>query len=205
MDRATFLSTGVRGGAAVAIGGMTAGLLAGEATGARSRTVSATALGDLDLAIVRQAVAAEILAIEFYARAIASKKISGDELRYLQRAQFNEQEHLKAASDLLTAAGQTPSTSDDFTITFPKNSFTTVGSIAELGVTLETAFVGAYLGAVQESTDSDLQTTTARIAASESQHLNVFSDLASNRPVGVSFPVPLDFETVSDFLDQFLS
>ena len=121
MDRAAFLATGVRSGAAVAIGGVTAGLVAGGAV-ASTRKVAAAGLVDLDLAIARQAVAAEILAIEFYTQAIASKKIGGDDLKYLKRGRFNEQEHLKAASDVLTAAGQTPSTSDDFTITFPKNS-----------------------------------------------------------------------------------
>ena len=110
MDRAAFLATGVRSGAAVAIGGVTAGLVAGGA-GASTRKVAAAGLVDLDLAIARQAVAAEILVIEFYTQAIASKKIGGDDLKYLKRAQFNEQEHLKAASDVLTAAGQTPSTS----------------------------------------------------------------------------------------------
>jgi hypothetical protein len=52
---------------------------------------------------------------------------------------------------------------------------------------------------------SDLKTTVARIAASESQHLSLFSGLASNRPVGLSFPAPLDYETTSDFLDSYLS
>lgn len=201
MNRAAFLTTGVKGGAAVAIGGMTAGLLAAEAPAAGGR---AAALSDLDLAIARQAVAAEILAIEFYSQAIASKQLGNGDLKYLRRAQFNEQEHLEAVSDVLTAAGQTPSTSDDFTITFPKDSFATPGSIAKLGVTLETGFVGAYLGAVDGLGDAGLKTTAARIAASESQHLSVFSDLSANRPVGLSFPAPLGFETVSDFLDTYL-
>jgi len=199
LDRASFLTTGVKGGAVVALGGMAAGLLATEAPAASA------ALSDLDLAIARQAVAAEILAIEFYNQAIASKQLGNGEAKYLKRAQFNEQEHLKAVSDVITAAGQTPSTSDDFTITFPKNSFATAGSIAKLGTTLETAFVGAYLGAVDGLGDAGLKTTAARIAANESQHLSVFSDLSANRPVGVSFPEPLSFETVSDFLDDYLS
>lgn len=204
MDRATFLATGVRGGAAVAIGGMTAGLVAGGA-GASTRRADGAALVDLDLAIARQAVAAEILAIEFYTQAIASKVFVNDDLKYLKRAMFNEQEHLKAVSDVLSGAGQTPSTGDDFTITFPKGSFGSRGSVANLGVTMETAFVGAYLGAVAALSDGDLKTTAARIAASESQHLSVFSGLAADRPVGLSFPVALDFETVSDFLDDYLS
>jgi hypothetical protein len=163
---------------------MAAGLLAAEAPGATGCAISPAALTDLDLAIARQAVAAEILAIAFYTQALASKQLGNGELKYLKRAQFNEQEHLKAVSDVLTAAGQTPSTSDDFTITFPKNSFTTAGSIAKLGVTLETGFVGAYLGAVDGVSDAGLKTTAAD-RASESQHLSVFSDSPPTVPSGL--------------------
>ncbi len=184
---------------------MTAGLLAGEAAGRGARISASGPLADMDLAIARQAVAAEILAVEFYTHAIASKAFGGADLRYLQRALFNEQEHLKAVSEILSGAGQTPSTSDDFTITFPKGSFGSRDSIARLGVALETAFVGAYLGAVASLGPSDLKTTAARIAASEAQHLSVFSDFATGRPVGVSFPEQFDFETVSDTLGAYLT
>ncbi len=78
-------------------------------------------------------------------------------------------------------------------------------SIAKLGLALETGFVGAYLGAVDEFAPEDLKTTAARIAASESQHLSVFSNMVYGQPVGVSFPVPIDLETASDLLDEFLS
>ena len=108
-------------------------------------------------------------------------------------------------SQIISGAGQTPSTADDFTITFPKGTFDSRGSIAKFGVALETAFLGAYLGAVDAFAPHDTKTTAARIAASEAQHLSVFTDLASNRPVGISFPVPIDYETASDLLDAYLS
>jgi rubrerythrin len=199
------LSSGVRGGAVVAVGAMTAGLLAERAGATTARSNASGPLADLDLALARLAVGAEILAVEFYTRAIASKKLSAAETDDLERALFNEQEHLQAVSEILSGAGQTPSTADDFTITFQKGAFDSAGSIAKLGVTLETAFVGAYLGAVDAFGPADLKTTAARIAASESQHLSLFSGLASNRPVGLSFPAPLDYETTSDFLDSYLS
>ena len=205
MDRAGFLTVGARGGAAVVLGSIGAGLLGDRATAAPAGLAAAGPLADLDLALARLAVAAEILAVEFYTEAMASKRFGPDVTKYLKRALFNEQEHLTAMSEILSGAGQTPSTADDFTITFPKGTFDSRGSIAKLGVALETAFVGAYLGAVDAFSSSDLKTTAARIAASEAQHLSVFSDLAANRPVGISFPSPIDYETVSDLLDQFLS
>jgi rubrerythrin len=184
---------------------MTAGLLVDNAVAAPAKAVASGPLADLDLALARLAVGAEILAVEFYTEAIATKLFSGDVLKYLKRALFNEQEHLTAMSQILSGAGQTPSTADDFTITFPKGTFDSRGSIAKFGVALETGFVGAYLGAVDAFAASDLKTTAARIAASESQHLSVLSDVASNHPVGISFPAPIDYATASDLLDAYLS
>ena len=187
------------------MGAMTTGWLVDNAIGAPAKTASSGPLADLDLAIARLAVAAEILAIEFYTQAIAAKKFKGDATKYLKRALFNEQEHLTAMSQILNGAGQTPSTADDFTSTFPKGTFDSRGSIAKFGVALETAFLGAYLGAVDGVASSDLKTTAARIAASEAQHLSVFSELAANRPIGVSFPAPIDYATASDLLDAYLT
>lgn len=166
---------------------------------------AADPLADLDLALTRLAVGAEILAVAFYTQGIASKRFAGDELKYLRRTLFNEQEHLTALSKVITDAGQTPSTADDFTITFPKEAFASRNSIAKLGVVLETVFLGTYLGAVDTIASTDLKTTAARIAANESQHLSVFSGISFNRPVGVSFPAPIDYETASGLLDPFLS
>ncbi len=193
MNRAGFF----RSGAVAAVGAMGAGLFI-ESAAAAGPT-------DLDLAVVRLAIAAEILAVEFYTEAIAAKQFVGNDLKYLKRALFNEQEHLTALSAAFTAAGATPSTADDFTITFPKNTFASRSSIAKQGVILETGFLGAYLGAVGELSIPDLQTTAARIAASESQHLSVFSQMTIDQPVGVSFPLPLDLATASAFLDPYLS
>jgi hypothetical protein len=205
LDRAGFLSLGARGGAAVAMGAISAGLLVDKAAAAGAQTTAATALGDLDLALARLAVGAEILAVEFYTEAIAAKQFGDGTVRYFKRALFNEQEHLTAMSGIISGAGQTPSTADDFTITFPKGTFDSRGSMAKFGVALETAFVGAYLGAVDAFAPSDLKTIAARVAASEAQHLSVFSDLAANHPVGISFPTPIDYATASDVLDAYLS
>jgi hypothetical protein len=159
----------------------------------------------MDLALARLAVGAEILAAGFYTEAIASKKLGREEDGYLKRALFNEQEHLKTVSEIISGAGHTPSTVDDLTITFPKGAFDSAGSIAKLGRQLETSALGLYLGAVDAFGPPDLKTTAARIAASEAQHLSVFGELNANRPVGISFPVPLDLETASDLLDPYLS
>jgi hypothetical protein len=146
-----------------------------------------------------------VLAAEFYSQAIAAKKFGEETTKYLRRAHFNEQEHLTAMAGIISGAGQTPSTADDFEITFPDGTFDSRGSIASFGVTLETAFVGAYLGAVEAFSPNGLKSVAARIAASEAQHLSVFTDLGENRPVGISFPAPIDYETASGLLEAYLS
>jgi hypothetical protein len=205
LNRACFLSSGVRGAAVVTLGATTAGLLVDSAGASVTQPAASGQLTDLDLALGRLAVGAEILAAEFYTQAIASRQFGAAGLKDLKRALFNEQEHLTAVSQILAGAGQTPETADDFDISFPKGTFASRESIAKFGVALETTLVGAYLGAVDSFAALDLKTTAARIAASESHHLSVFGALAADRPIGVSFPVPIDYETASTFLDQFLS
>jgi len=199
LDRAGFLALGTRGGAVFAMGAMSAGVLVDRAPAATREVV------DLDLALARLAVGAEVLAVEFYTEAIAAEKFGDETTKDLKRALFNEQEHLTAMSGVISGAGQTPSTADDFDIGFPKGTFDSRSSIAKFGVALETSCVGAYLGAVDAFASADLKTIAARIAASEARHLSVFADLADNRPVGLSFPAPIDYETASDFLDAYLS
>jgi Ferritin-like domain len=195
LSRAGFLA---RAGTALALGAAGAGTLAARATAASGP------LADLDLALARLVVGIELLAADFAAVAIESKHFQGDELRYLQRVAFNEGEHLVAVSEILSGAGLTPSTADDFDFAYPKGAFDSRTSIAQLGVSLETTSLGAYLGAVDAFAASDLKTTAARIAASEAVHLSLFSRIAYGRPVGISFPAPLDYATASAALDPFL-
>ena len=199
LSRQGFLAVTARSGVAIALGTTLAGLVVAEAAAASGP------LADLDLTLARLAVGVELLAGDFYTAAIESKRFQDDELRFLQRARFNEDEHLTAVSEILSGAGQTPSTADDFDFTFPKGAFDSRRSIARLGVGIETISLGTYLGAVDEFIPGDLKTTAARIAASEAEHLSLLSRIAYRRPVGISFPLALDYATASAALDQYLS
>jgi hypothetical protein len=70
---------------------------------------------------------------------------------------------------------------------------------------METAILGAYLGAVDALHTNALKQPVARIAASEAEHLSVFTRLAGGAPVGLSFPVPLTIDEASDALDAYTS
>ena len=201
LSRRALVSRGVRAGATIALSVAAAGAVAGAAVGAPA---ASGLLADQDLATARLAVAAELLAIEFYGRAVGSGQFTGNGLKALERALFNEQEHLAAVTGILTGAGQSAPTAGDFAFTLPADSFASRTSIAKLGVTLETAFVGAYVGAAAAFVPVDLRGAAASIAASEAEHLSFLSSIATGRPVGVSFPAPLDLAAASDALAAYL-
>ena len=162
-------------------------------------------ISDADLAYARLLVGAELLAADFYAQAMASKQFGGKATKYLKRALFNEQEHYTSVAGILDGAGQAPAVAADFDFAYPKGTFASKASIAKLGVTLETDFLGAYLGAVGALQADALKQPLARIAASEAQHLSVFTELLGRDPVGISFPAPLSIDEASDALDAYTS
>jgi hypothetical protein len=197
LSRAQLLSYSAKGGIALLVSGSLAGTLTGPA--------AADTISDADLAYARLLVGAELLAADFYEQAIASKQFGGDALRSLKRALFNEQEHYQAMAQVLNGAGQPPAVAEDFDFAYPRGAFGSKASIAKLGVTLETAFLGAYLGAVEGLQAAGLKQPAARIAASEAEHLSVFTRLTGAGPVGVSFPGALTIDQASDAIDAFSS
>jgi len=164
--RAQFLRRAGGTGLALVAGGSVLGIAQGSALAAASSG---------DVAIAKLAATAELLAIDFYTKAIASKQLKGDELSYLGGALGNEQAHYAALKGVLGSA--TPS---GLKFTYPAGSFASRHSIGALGEALETAFVGAYMGAVTALQSNDLKGVAAEIGACESRHLSVLTNIASN-------------------------
>lgn len=189
LNRGEFLSRGAKGGIALVAGG---GLLATSTTPAGAQSG-----GDADIA--RLAATAELLAIDFYGRALRSRTFRGDERDYLREARVNERDHYKALADVLGSAAP-----KDISFRFPRGAFASRRSIARLGVALETAFVGAYLGAVTALQDNDLKGVAASIAVNEGQHLSVFTEVLRGDPVGPSFPKAITASQATTALRPFL-
>jgi hypothetical protein len=166
--RAAFLSRGAKGGLALVAGGSLLALTEAPALGAAG--------ADSDIA--KLAATAELLAIDFYKKAIASRKFSGDELAYLAAALGNEQAHYKALAGVLGKAAP-----KGLRFKYPRGSFASARSIGGLGQALETAFVGAYMGAVTALKSNELKGVAAQIGANESRHLSVLSNIAAGRIV----------------------
>jgi hypothetical protein len=177
------------------------------AVGALTLPGAARASGpnEADLATYRLALGTELLGIEFYRRAADSKLFPAHRRRDFAEALANERQHLAAVSGLLSSAGQTVPSADDFDIAFPGRAFTSRLRLAQLGIELETAFLGAYLGAAASLTDPGAAALAARLAASQSRHLGLHWSIADERPVGPAFPVPLDEQQVSAVLDRYLT
>jgi hypothetical protein len=198
VSRGQLFSQGAKQGAVFLLAGSFAGSLVDSAA-------AADTMPDSDLAYARLLVGAELLALDFYARAIASKRLAADALGYLKRARVNEREHYDRVSEILSGAGQIPAVGSDFDFSYPKGAFASKSSISKLGVTLEGAFMGAYLGAVDGLQTDALKQTVAQIAANEAEHLSVFMRLSGRSPIGISLPRPLTIDQASNALDVFAS
>ena len=147
--RAAFLSRGARGGIALVAGGSVLAATAGSAFGA----------GTADTDIAKLAATAELLAIDFYSKAIGSKKFTGAEAAYMAAALQNEKDHYKALAGVLRSAAP-----KGITFAYPAGTFASAKSIGKLGQALETAFVGAYLGPSRRSSRTSSRASRRRSA-----------------------------------------
>lgn len=189
--RASFLANGARGGLALVAGGSLLALAEGTALGATT--------ADADIA--KLAATAELLAIDFYTRAINSKRISGAELAYMASARENERAHYRALAGVLKSAAP-----KNLRFSYPGGSFMSRRSIGRLGQALETAFVGAYLGAVTALKSNELKGVAATIGANESRHLSVLTNIAANSIVPApAFPKALTAAQATAAVKPFLA
>jgi hypothetical protein len=191
-SRAEFLTLGAKGGIAL----MAGGAVLAAATG------RATAAADGDVAIAKLAATAELLAIDFYGRAIEDGGFTGDLLAYMKAARQNEQEHHDALAKVLGADAPT-----GVMFTYPNGTFASAAGIATTGAALETAFVGAYIGAVEALSSDDLKLVAGQIGANEAQHLTVLNSLvAGGTPVPApSFPDALTAKQATAAVTPFLA
>jgi len=196
-SRSQLLSCGAKGAAALLVSGSLAGAVVSPA--------AADSIPAADLAYARLLVGVELLAVDFYTAAIAAKQFGPVVTTFIKRARFNEQEHYAAVSGILTGAGEVAASSSDFDFSYPAKSFASKGAIAKLGVSLESTFLGAYLGAVAALQTNALKQPVARIAASEAEHLGAFTRLAKREPIGNSFPDALTIDQASNALDAYTS
>jgi ferritin-like protein len=175
--RAQFLRRGATGGLALVAGGSLLATTAGPALAAGSDP------SDVDIA--KLAATAELLAVDFYTRSIDSGVFGGRRERYLSGARANEQDHYAALAKLIGADAP-----KGLRFRYPAGTFADRETAARTGIALETAFIGAYLGAIRALDDASLKVVAGQIGANEFGHYIVFTDILTGLPVGPSFPGP---------------
>ena len=191
-SRGEFLSLGMKGGLALVAGGSLLGVAAGPALGQASG----------DVAIAKLAATAELLAIDVYGRAIKTGFFKDDVLAYMEAARQNEQDHYDALANVLGSAAP-----KGVKFRYPAGTFASAKTIAKTGVALETAFVGAYLGAVEALESNDLKAVAGQIGANEAQHLTTFKRLNAGGTLvpNPSFPDSLTAKQATAAVTPFLA
>lgn len=190
--RASFLRRGAAGGLALVGSG---GVLAAVGT---STAFGATTKGDI--ATLQAAYTAESLAVYVYSAAVASHaKLKLPNLDYFEAALKNEESHKAFLGHALKS--KTP-TGLKFQI--PAMYLKNAKTVLELGRALETAFIGAYLGAVKSLGSTDLKEIAARIAANEASHYSFFDAALGGHAVTAAFPAPATIPATVAKLKPFL-
>jgi len=197
LSRTELLSRGATGGLVLAAAGTAAGLTA--------RAAKADGMPDADLAFLRLLASVELLAADFYGKALEAQPFGARGTKILRSALFNDGEHYASIAGYLTGAGQVPLTADEIDFSYPKDAFASAGSIARLAVELETVFLGAYLGAVNGLQTASLASPLARIAANQAQHLTAFNELLGHASFDLSFPASLTIDAASNELSAYTS
>ena len=162
-SRASFLRTGLIAGAGLTA--VAAGLPANSLAALTGETAALTAG---DVAILGAASIAEALAVTTYSNIIDTapffKHLESDDQGYLRAARQEEMSHY------LLEVGATKKPSPFTTFYYPKNMFADAQTTLNVLVTLEDAFIAAYLVGVREFSTADLRVTAARIMGIESDH-----------------------------------
>ena len=196
VSRGQFFGFGAKGAVALVAGGTLLAQTTGTAFAADTRVKAVD-----DVAIAKLAATAELLAIDFYGRAIKSGKFKGDQLGYLAAAQTNERDHYAALAKVLGSAAP-----KGLKFKYPAGTFDSVKSMAGIGVALETAFVGAYLGAVTAFKNPKFKGVAATIGANEAQHLTIFKQIGAGALVpNPSFPGALTAAKATAAVTPFLA
>jgi len=204
LTRRHLFGTGARGGAALVLGGAAAGVLAANAD-ANPPAASIGAVAASDLANVRLLVGVELLMVDFYTEAVASKHLSGGALADARLALVNEGEHYKYLAAVVGSTNVAALTAADVNFTYPSGAFFTAASVTQLAITLEELALGAYLGVAGKIANPVVAGAVGQITVNEAQHLAALLVRTGLPAYHQAFPDPLTIEEASDALAAYTS
>ncbi|MBS1869039.1 MAG: ferritin-like domain-containing protein [Actinobacteria bacterium] len=165
MDRRGFIATGAATGAGAAVGAGALEALLPSFAAARGKKGGVT---KGDLAILGAAQIAEALAVTTYTGIV-------DDAPFFARLEADDQQYFKAArqeemAHYLLERSVTRKPAAATTFYFPPRMFDDAQTTLNVLVTLEEAFIAAYLVGVRRFSSPDLRVTAARIMGIESDH-----------------------------------
>ncbi len=164
---------------------------------------TARAAIDDELAYANFGVSAELLAQDFYARAIEARKFGGRQLQTLRRGRTAAAQHAKALGDLLVGAGQVAPSRDDFEFAFAANAFASGAAIVTTGVAVLRPLLGAYQTASASVVEPSYRVLYASLAVSLGEQVGGCAAL-SGRVDAEPFPAAVDLEAASAALEGYL-
>jgi hypothetical protein len=172
IDRRQFISRAGAAGAGVLAGGGAFGALAPAFAAAKKGGVTK---GDVEILVAAQI--AEALAVTTYTNIIDTApfftRLAEDDQGYLKAAREEEMSHY------LLEEGVTKKHSPFTTFYYPKNMFADAQTTLNVLVTLEDAFIAAYIVGVRDFSTPNLRVTAARIMGIESDHRTLARVLAA--------------------------
>lgn len=186
-----------------AVGG--GAVLTGSVLGAFAGRADAAVPSDSDLAYLRLLVAAELLAADFQAKALASGKLSRHSKAVFGKMAADDKAHYARLAQLVALSGQPPATPGDIDFSYPRRSFASQASTLELAAEIETVVLGACLGAIENVEAPELRLSIGRIAANEAQHAGALAALRGRSVIGRAFAPSLQIDAASAALDRFES
>jgi Ferritin-like domain len=192
-DRRSFLKRATVGSALVAGSLAFGGLLKASEASAETRPRGGPALTPTDRDILIAAEIAEALAVTTYTNIINTApfftNLESDDQGYLIAARQEEMSHY------LLEQSATGRPSPFTTFFYPPSMFTDAQTTLNVLVTLEDAFIAAYLVGVRRFSTPDLRVTAARIMGIESDHRTLARVVAPGVAAADGGPI----ETVTGF------
>jgi Ferritin-like domain len=173
---------------AAGVGAGAAGLGAfGPIAALASKGKGNSGMSHTDIEILKAAQIAEALAVTTYTNIIGSSPFFGhipdDDQGYLEAARQEEMSHY------LLEEGVTKKPTPFTSFFYPKNMFADTQTTLNTLVTLEDAFIAAYLVGVRHFSTPDLRVTAARIMGIESDHRTLARVIANDVPSADGGPI----------------
>jgi len=168
------------------IGAGSALVASGALNGASAFAAPASSFGKGDVGILNYALTLEYLEYTFYATGLSRGLLKGRDLELVTPIRSHENQHVKAVTAAVKAAGGTPVAKPKFTI--PAKAFSSADNFLATAVQFEELGVTAYHGQVPLIKSLDILAAAASIAGVESRHAAILESLTNGTP----FPAPVE-------------